>query len=215
MAWHYNGMIADSTVYSSGNPIGTSLGFYPGGRIKDSVFYRADGSGVRYTWYNNGTLAAAGVLAADGKKTGRWKYWHDNGKFAAVELYDHDSLLEHQYFDENGQPSDTGRKDRVANFKGGSKAWLDWLKNKVIWPEKYKITGADTAVVAFSITVDESGKLTDVYVSNAAFPQFEKVALRAIRHSPKWEPAIGHNRRIPYHFRQSVVFTQTHKTTPS
>ncbi len=130
MAWHYNGIIADSTVYSNGNPTGTSLAFYPSGRIKDSVFYRADGSGIRYTWYNNGSLPSAGVLAPDGKKTGRWKYWHDNGK------------------------------------------------------------------------------LTDVYVSNSAFPEFEKLALRAIRQSPRWEPAISHNRRMPDHFRQPVVFSQ-------
>ncbi len=208
MAWHYNGMLANSTVYETGNPIGTSLGFYPSGRIKDSVFYRPDGSSVRYIWYNNGSLASAGILAPDGKKTGRWKYWHDNGKFAAVELYDHDSLLEHQYFDENGLPSDTARKDRLAAFNGGSQAWLKWLSNNVIWPENYIITGADTAVVVFSVTVDESGKLTDVYVSSSAFPEFEKVALRAFRRSPKWEPAISHNRRVPDHFKQPVTFTQ-------
>jgi hypothetical protein len=208
MTWHYNGMLADSTVYSNGHPIGTRLSFYPNGIIEDSSIHHADGSGVIVSWHSNGNLSSAGILAPGGKKNGKWQFWHDNGKYSALELYDHDSLLQYQYYSEDGQPVDTPRKDRNAIFKGGGNAWTEWLEDNMDWPEGYKITGADEAAIVISATIDESGNVTDVYVSTPFFPEFEKEALIILRHAPRWQPAIRHNRRVQAHIRQPVVFRQ-------
>jgi hypothetical protein len=63
-------------------------------------------------------------------------------------------------------------------------------------------------VVVVTGAVNESGDVTDLYISTPFFPPFEKEALNAIRRSPKWQPAIEHNRRVRYYFTQPVVFSQ-------
>jgi TonB family protein len=147
-------------------------------------------------------------MAAGRKKHGKWKFWHDNGKFAAIELYRYDTLLEHQYFDEDGNPMDTARQNRKATFVGGTDAWLKWLDRRLIWPPNYELVNGDEAAVVISGTVDESGTITDLYVSTPFYPAFERTALNAIQHSPKWEPAIENNRRVQSQFRQPVIFKQ-------
>lgn len=208
MSYHYNGMLSDSTTYANGHPIGMSLGFYPNGMLKDSNTILPDGSGTKISWHTNGTISSAGILAPGGKKNGKWQFWHNNGKLSAIELYDHDSLLQWQYFDENGSPIASPIKEKNASFKGGANSWLRFLDNKLYWPKDYQIANSDEAAVVVSGTVDEDGNVVDVFISTPFFPTFDKIALDVIRRSPKWDPAIEHNRRVPYYFLQPVIFHQ-------
>jgi Gram-negative bacterial TonB protein C-terminal len=209
LTYHPNGMIADSTVYDNGMPSGTSMAWYSNGIPSDSSVYNADGSGIKVGWFDNGNPSYAGRLAPGYKHYGKWQFFHRNGKTSAFELYTHDSLLDKQYFDETGQPVlDTTNKDTDANFPGSTKGWLKYLGNHLDFPENYKITNSDEAVVVITMTIDEDGQVKDAYVSTPFYPPFEEIALRVITHSPKWKPAIKHNRRVSTVFRQPVVFSQ-------
>jgi antitoxin component YwqK of YwqJK toxin-antitoxin module len=208
LTYHYNGMLADSTVYAAGHPIGVGLGYYPDGMPADSCIYQSDGSGAEVKWYRNGNPSSAGVMA-DFKQHGKWQYFHENGKLSALELYDHGKLLQRQYFDETGQPMpDTTNHDKKASFKGGLDGWLKYLNNHLYFPNDYKIVNSDLAAVVISGTIDEEGNVKDIYVSTPFYPPFEKIAIDVIRRSPKWQPAIDHNRRVESQFRQPVVFSQ-------
>jgi Gram-negative bacterial TonB protein C-terminal len=57
-----------------------------------------------------------------------------------------------------------------------------------------------------SFTIDEDGNVKDPFVSTPFFPPFEKEALYTINRSPKWLPAIEHNRCIQSSARQPVIF---------
>ncbi|HXB95518.1 MAG TPA: energy transducer TonB [Puia sp.] len=209
LTWHPNGMMADSAVYDNGNPVGTRLGWYANGYPSDSSVYNADGSGVQVHWFDNGNPSSAGILASGSKKNGKWKFFHKNGMVSAIELYDHGLLQQRQYFDESGKPVlDTTNRDRQAEFKGGTSAWLKFLDKHLDFPADYRIANSDEAAVVITMTVDEDGKVTDAYVSTPFYPPFEKMALAAIRRSPSWEPAIDHNRRVSAVFTQPVVFQQ-------
>ena len=208
-SFHPNGMMSDSTVYDNGNQIGTSLSWYANGYISDSSVLQKDGSGVQAGWFDNGKVSYAGMLSAGRQKHGKWKYYHKNGQVSAIEIYDQGKLLDKQYFDETGTAlTDTTTKDRKAAFKGGPKDWLKYLDNHLTFPENYKIINSDLAVVELTMTVDEDGNVQDAFVNVPFYPPFEKIALDVVRHSPKWTPAISHNRRVRSTFRQPIVFSQ-------
>jgi hypothetical protein len=209
LRYHYNGTLADSTVFAEGRPIGTSLGYYPNGMSADSCVYRSDGSGVEVQWFSNGNPSSAGVLAPDFKKHGKWQFFHENGKLSALETYDHGQLVDRHYFDETGIAlTDTTNHDRNPSFKGKEGAWTSYLNNHLYWPTAYKIANSDQAALVITYTIDENGSPKDSFVSTPFYPAFEKVAITAIRSAPKWQPAIDHNRRVEHQFRQPVIFSQ-------
>ena len=216
LAYHPNGMMADSTVYIDGLPIGTSMAWYNNGIPSDSCVYNSDGSGVKVGWFDNGNPSYAGRLAPDYKRYGKWQFFHKNGQTSAFELYNHGNLVDKQYFDEAGQPVlDTTNKDRDANFVGGAKAWLKYLGNHLYFPTDYTITNSDEAALVITATIDEDGKIKDAFVSTPFYPPFEKIALGALHGSPKWQPAMNHNRRVSTQFHQPVIFSQAQRLDDS
>lgn len=209
LSFYDNGMMFDSVVYDNGNIIGTSQGWHRNGFPRDSSIYRPDGSGVSVNWYDNGVPSDAGVYTTGRKKQGKWQYFHRNGQLSSLEIYEADKLLSKQYFDEQGmEVSDTTPKDREASFPGGIKAWTKYLEKNLYFPSQYKINGSDQIVVTVDWTVDEEGKVGDVFVSSPFHPAFDKIAAEVIQKSPKWLPAISHNRKVKAYRRQPVTFAQ-------
>lgn len=204
-----NQMMQDSIVYVNGNKSGTSIRWHSNGVPMDSAVWNADGSGVEVSWFDNGNPSAAGRFSAGYKQDGRWRYFHKNGKPGSIELYDKGVLIDKNYFDEEGNPvADTTNKDRKAEFAGGINAWQKYLSKHLYFPSQYKFENADKAVVVINATVDEDGNITDVEVDTPLYPAFDDIAIAAVKKSPKWQPAIQHNRRVKYSFRQPVFFLQ-------
>ena len=212
LKYHPNGMIADSTEYEAGNPIGTHLSWFPNGSPSDSSIFHADGSGMQVTWFDNGSPSSAGVYTAGRKMQGEWKFYHKNGQISADELYDQGKLLRKDYYDENGgMVTDTADRERNAALRGDftAKTWLRYLQKNLEFPPNYKISNSDEAAVGVTFTIDEDGNVKDAFISTPFYPAFEREALRVIIRSPKWWPAIDHNRYVQSIHIQSVIFNQT------
>lgn len=209
LAFHSNGMIADSAMYINGNKVGTAFRWHKNGYIADSSVISEDGSGVSVTWFDNGLPSSAGRFSAGHQMHGKWKFFHKNGNLSAVEVYDNGKAVDNQYFDEDGklQP-DAIVIDRQASFTGGAEGWKKFITKQVYFPSQYRIVNADKAVVVVQGVVDEDGKMTDVEVYNPFEPTFDKIAVNAVRNSPKWTPAVQHNRKVKYKIRQVVTFSQ-------
>jgi TonB family protein len=209
LTYHYNGMMADSVVYSNDFPIGTRLGWHSNGNMADSMVYNEDSSGIQVTWFDNGIASSAGYLAKGYKMNGKWQFFHKNGQLASLETYSNGILVNKEYYDESGNSmKDTIDRSHAAAFPGGSKAWQSYLGNKAYFPDQYTITNADEASVTVSFSVNEEGNVVDAYVSVPFHPDFDKIALDAIQRSPKWIPATSNNRKITYNFVQPVTFSQ-------
>lgn len=209
LTFHPNGLMADSTVYDNGNPVGTSLSWHANGYTADSSVLNPDGTGLSISWFDNGNPSSAGRMVHGLQKHGKWQFFHKNGKLSAIELYDNGKLVDKQYYDETGQAmADTSNKDRKAEYGGGITAWQKYLGNHLFWPPEYQITNSDMAAVVVAFHIDEDGKVADAYIRTPFYPQFDKVALNTIIHSPKWIPAMNHNRRVKDDMRQPVIFSQ-------
>lgn len=200
--------LKDSLNYKDGNPINISLSWYKDGTMSDSLKMDNSGNGVEIAWFDNGQPSSAGKFV-EFKKQGNWQYFHKNGKLSSQELYDHDSLKNRKYFDENGiAQTDTSSKDRDAQFPGGEKAWNKYVWSKLYFPSNYELTG-HLASLVIDATINEEGHIINVEVPIPLHPEFDKIAVKAVTGSPMWIPAIDHNRKIYYHFTQSVSFSES------
>ncbi len=209
ISYYPNMMMSDSVNYNDGNPIGLKFSWHDNGIMSDSMQVAPDGSGVQVTWFDNGNPASAGRYGAGMKQNGKWQYFHKNGKLSALETYKDGLLTDKHYFDEEGnQMSDTTNKDEKATFIGGMNAWQKYLYKHIYFPSRFKIINADKAVVVVDGTIDEEGNITDINVSTPFYPEFDAIAVDAMKKSPKWIPAIQHNRKVKYRVRQAVFFSQ-------
>jgi hypothetical protein len=207
LRFYPDGKAADSTVYDNDNPVGVSMGWHHNGYSSDSAMHLPDGSGVTVSWFDNGNPSSAGMLSAGSRQNGRWKYYHKNGKPSSIELYDNGKFVDREYFDESGKPmSNLVTTDRPATFPGGMAAWGKYLGEHLKFPAHAALANSDQAVVVITCTVNEGGKMENVYVSTPFYPEFETNALGVIRHSPRWIPAMNHNRKVKAVLRQPIVF---------
>ncbi|MEO5783321.1 MAG: energy transducer TonB [Ginsengibacter sp.] len=206
--YYRNGSLQDSLNYNNGNLKGISLSWYLDGSAKDSFNINEKGSGVYVSWFDNGQPSSAGRYVGFINQHGRWNYYHKNGNISAAELYDNGILKEKQYFDVNGTLADTTFHDAKAEFPGGNKGWSKYLSRELYFPGNLYFKNSYTAGIVVTGTINEDGKVIDAEVSVPLHPEFDKIALNAVKKSPKWIPAISHNRRVYSHFTQLVKFNQ-------
>lgn len=210
--WLYyypDGAMEDSTVFSRGNPIGTSLSYYNNGYLKDSAIWDEDGSGTFISWFDNGQPSSAGRYSEGNHMTGVWQFFHNNGQLSSREEYLYGKLVNKKYFNKQGLPiADTTDKFSPAVFNGGKDAWSRYLKRKLFFPDRYKLDNADKAIVVVDFTINEDGTISDINVSAPLHPDFDIIAVKALKQSPPWIPAISHNRKVKYFMRQPFSFTQ-------
>lgn len=206
--YHYNGMMSDSSFYEGGKVRGTSISWHNNGYMSDSAVYTSDGKAVYVSWFDDGTPSGAGRFD-NGKREGVWQYFHKNGNNAAIEKYRQDELLTSSYYDEEGKAlTAASNKNKDAEFKGGEKKWRNYLEGGLQFPHDVKLVNTDVITVVVNATVDEEGKISDVYVSVPFDPKFDDEAVRVMKRSPKWLPAISNNRRVKSYIRQPVSFVQ-------
>jgi len=207
ISFHNNGSLKDSTVYYGGNQIGKSFSWYSNGYPHDSISLNADRSGVYVSWFDNGVPNSAGRYSSDMKQDGKWRYFHKNGIVSSIEIYDKSKLVNKQYFNDKGElMNDTTSTDRQAQFNGGIEAWLKYISNQIYFPNGYKIINGVVAKVVVTFTVNENGEIENVFTSTPFDKIFDEIAEKAIKKSPKWIPAIQHNRNVQQVIHQPVSF---------
>jgi antitoxin component YwqK of YwqJK toxin-antitoxin module len=209
LSYHTNGRMKDSTEYDYGEKTGTSLSWHSNGYISDSVVYKSSGTAIAVSWFDDGTVSSAGRLNLIGLNNGRWQYFHRNGKLSADETYDNGRLVKRTYFSELGVPFlDTTDKSHPASFPGGIGAWSKYLGKNLYWPANYRIVNGDKVEINAQFTIDEYGNIKDIYITIPFEAPFNDIVMKTIKGSPKWEPALSHNRKVAYRHIQTVIFTQ-------
>ncbi len=209
LSFYPDGTMEDSSVYSNGVLTGTSISYYQNGYLKDSSVWKADGSGVYVSWFDNGQPSSAGRYSAGARMSGVWQFFHLNGQVSSQEDYYFGKLVNKKYFDEEGRPMvDTTDRTTSAEFKGGPFGWSRYLKKQLFFPDRYKLDNADKAFVVADFIINEDGSIGDVIISTPLHPDFDIIAYKALKHSPTWQPALSHNRRVKDYLRQVVGFTQ-------
>lgn len=122
----------------------------------------------------------------DGYKHGVWTGKYTSGRSSYTENYEANKLI-------SGESIVDGTRYRYkqemesAQFKGGPKAWSEYLSFAMKYPREaleQRIEG----VVLVEFTVEKDGSLTDIVVRRSVDPSLDREALRILEKSPKWIP---------------------------
>ena len=208
VSYYFNGMMADSGMYRNGQVVDKAFKWHPNGIIADSLSRVDDSTCMEVGWFDDGSPSYGGYHV-NGKMQSKWKYYHHNGQLSATVVYEKGNKVSAEYFDENGKKvMDTSMVEREATFKGGIPAWKKYLEKNLYWPPGLKFTTAGHVTVGVSFAIDENGKVIDAEIYMPFHEAFDKIALKIVKNSPPWIPAISNNRKIKAYRRQPITFTQ-------
>jgi hypothetical protein len=92
-------------------------------------------------------------------------------------------------------------------FPGGLPAWLKFLErnlNRDLLSDNGAPTGKYNVIVSF--IVDKSGGISEIQAENDPGYGTKEEAVRVIKISPSWKPAVHNGRNVNYLHRQSITF---------
>jgi len=107
--------------------------------------------------------------------------------------------------------SDTSTLDKAfikveieSSFPGGASAWLQFLQNHLVYPNK-AVRKRIEGTVLLQFIVDKDGSISNLQALSGD-PLLVEAALKAMAHSPKWTPAIQKGRAVKSYKKQPIVF---------
>lgn len=102
-------------------------------------------------------------------------------------------------------PFDPGLLEHRAEFPGGEKALLKFVKENTIYPEEQKELGVG-GVVWIKFVINPNGKVTDVKVLRSPDNALSKAAVRTIKLLPNFKPAKQNGKRVSMYYRIPIKF---------
>ena len=87
------------------------------------------------------------------------------------------------------------KPDSMPKFPGGQEAYMKWVDQNLIFPERAtqeKISG--TVICQFIVRAD--GTVDEITIKSSPDPYLSDVVLNAMKHTPKWEPAMKNNQPV-------------------
>lgn len=91
-------------------------------------------------------------------------------------------------------------------FPGGVVAWLRYLNRTLRYPDE-AVNNRIQGVVIVQFIVDKQGNISDVHaISGPDRGGLREEAVRAIRNSGKWTPAVQNGRQVKSYKKQPIVF---------
>lgn len=147
----------------------------------------------------------------DGFKQGEWLgTYKESGQRYFVESYERGEMVGGTSFDQEGQSYDYRTISSLATFKGGMKAWAEYVQDEMKYPKKLARKRI-TAEVRVSFVIDTDGSLTDIAVLQPTLPEFDNEALRLLRQSPRWQPAVERGQKVKSRLRTAIQFQSPYR----
>jgi antitoxin component YwqK of YwqJK toxin-antitoxin module len=105
--YNEDGSLKDSSTYANGYLKGIGIRLASNGKIIDSTNFDGSGNGVRITFNEDGKIFSQAYFEQDTLKTGRWKYFHKDGKPFGIVDYQKGKKIACECYDEEGRKLDT------------------------------------------------------------------------------------------------------------
>ena len=153
-----------------------------------SAFMRADGS-----------LDSTGTFA-NGKPHGIWLYFNTSGQLVEEKQYAMGDLM--SAVSTEGSRSNS---DVEARFEGGANGWLRYLMQNLRYPQ-YALNNKIQGDVKVGFIVDEKGRVRSEMILKSVEFSLDYEALRLIKESPKWVPAIRNGANVTSYVQQGILF---------
>lgn len=157
-----------------------------------------------------GTVDSSG-FTLNGKRDKTWYYFTDSLTVWQSEDYNNGLLIERknrQRLDEDHETFIRGnftKVEREAVFKGGDGAWRKYLEKNMKFPDRANTLGK-TGTIYVNFVVDKDGSTSETFIIQSVEFSLDEEAMRLIKKSPKWEPAIKDGLPIKAWRRQPFTF---------
>jgi periplasmic protein TonB len=190
-------------TYNMAGPIVVSEQF------KDEEGKQMHGRVIQY--HRNGYIDSTGKII-NGRHDGDWYFYNDSGKVIYRKSYEAGKLANtRDYLKEqaNKVPGDTATTFTIveieSEFKGGINQWIKYMQKNLVYPERaIQLKKQGSVMVQF--IVDKDGSVSDVEVFKSVEFSLDREALRMIRQSPKWQPALQNGKPVKSYKRQPIGF---------
>lgn len=164
-----------------------------------------------FAWYDSRGIIDSSGFTNRGRKDSSWYYWTDSLTVWKKEIFANGKLI--RTVDEQTlkaeREASTSRVfelvEKEADFPGGIKAWVKYLEKNLTFPKRAENLQKDGTVVV-SFKVNTSGNLEDIRIAISREYSLDEEALRLIRNSPGWEPAVQGDKNVNAYRRQPITF---------
>lgn len=180
----------------------------------NKLIYLADSLGTVYVKDGNGHVVETSSLPKgerreegdykDGLKEGTWTGTEEANGISYIEVYQMGKLV-------SGESTQNGKKYTYKTaleppqFKGGTQAWSNYIKNTLSYPKEAYKNGIQGRVQT-TFTVDKDGKIVDITITKSADPLLDEEARRILRFSPLWIPAKMRGLPVRVKYNQPFSF---------
>ncbi|MEP6585015.1 MAG: energy transducer TonB [Ginsengibacter sp.] len=163
--------------------IGTQVLYFKNGQVEDSSLFEDKQVKYSYHYYPNNQLAVH-------------YYVPDNKKEGVTEGYD-----------ESGNKIKNYIFQKEAEFKGGSKAWMNYISKNATAGLTVKADSTITASAQVQFIVDENGDiLKPKILKSSGYKNVDNDALALIANSPQWNYGILYNKPIKSYRVQPITY---------
>ncbi|HEV3414019.1 MAG TPA: TonB family protein [Puia sp.] len=140
------------------------------------------------------------------EKDGDWTAYYPTGKLKAKASFKDGQQAAASFYNEDGSTNNAMNVFyQEADYPGGSQAWLRFLNKTLRYPdEAVNHNQQGTVVIHFKVSKD--GKTSDFSVVQSASASLDKEALRVIKASGDWQPAIYGGTPTDTYKSQPLVF---------
>ena len=180
-----------------------------GGNLLERTFFEFNKeNGPDTTFYPDGKIHMTGTQHF-GKMNGEWIGYYPSGKLSGKAVYKDSIQQSATLYLEDGSVNTKITQFYVESiYPGGIPAWIAYLQNTLRYPNsavRHEIQG--TVVIQFKVAKD--GKPSEFEIVQSADPSLDKEALRVLKKTERWEPAIVGGRYADTYKRQPIVFKLT------
>lgn len=167
--------------------------------------YVGNGGAIETRYYPDGHLMVQGPTLNE-EKAGIWTSYYSSGKIKATASYTDGHVDTASFFSEDGSPDPTLNVFwQEAGYPGGDRAWLAFLNRNLRYPDGAE-DGETRKTVIVQFLVPKDGKPGDFHVIKSAGKAFDAEAIRVMKKSGNWQPAIYGGIAVDTYKTQPVIF---------
>ena len=96
--------------------------------------------------------------------------------------------------------------DQIAEFPGGMRAMMEYLRDNIKYPEE-AIKNNEEGLVVVGFVVEADGSLSEVEVKKGETESLDKEAIRVVGSMPKWKPGMLDGKPVATWFSLPVKFS--------
>jgi len=167
-------------------------------------------------YYSNGKLDSGGTYI-NGKKDGDFWKFTDSFRVKYKYVYSNDSLIE--TIDVTKKDKQKAIEDSIKRAKqreldsveiesvypGGDRGWGRYLKDNLKYPDR-AVNGNFQGDVVIRFIIDKEGNLTNSQIIQSVEYSLDTEAMRIIKGSGKWVPAVQFGRKVKSYKQQPIAF---------